>query len=170
MGANHYSLTTSHSPKTLIIKRGEHGLLMFQNDLSLPVAPKQSVIKKGLSRLSAALEARNDKGRLRVFNLPGYPLEYVVDPTGAGDTFAGGFFGQMAKTNNTSWANLKRACVLGSVMASFCVEKMGTKKLLDIGILDISKRLKDFERLIEIKSLSLRANTQSEADLPDGMT
>jgi sugar/nucleoside kinase (ribokinase family) len=107
------------SPSTLIIKRGEYGLLMFQKN--------------------------------KIFNLPGYPLEDVADPTGAGDTFAGGFMGYLAKTNDTSWPNLKKACVSGSVMASFCVEKLGTKKLQEIGQLEIRRRLKDFERLTQLK-------------------
>ncbi len=82
-----------------------------------------------------------------IFHLPGYPLEDVVDPTGAGDSFAGGFFGYLAKTDDISWPNLKKACVAGSVMASFCVEKLGTKRLLEIKSLDITQRLKDFKTL-----------------------
>ena len=100
---------------TLIVKRGEFGLLMF---------------KQG-----------------QIFNLPGYPLEDVLDPTGAGDSFAGGFMGYVARTNDTSWNNLKKACVAGSVMASFCVEKLGVKRLLEIKDVKIKQRLKDFKQL-----------------------
>jgi sugar/nucleoside kinase (ribokinase family) len=101
---------------TLIIKRGEFGLLMFQKNV--------------------------------IFHLPGFPLEDVIDPTGAGDSFAGGFMGFLAKTNDTSWANLKRACVAGSVMASFCVEKLGTQKLQKIKSGEIKKRFTEFKKLI----------------------
>ncbi len=100
---------------TLIIKRGEYGLLLF-------------------------------KGR-DVFHLPGYPLEDVIDPTGAGDSFAGGLMGFLAKTEDLSWGNLKRACVAGSVMASFCCERLGTQRLQEISPGDIKRRFKEFKRL-----------------------
>ena len=112
------NLALSPTPSTLIIKRGEYGLLMFQKD--------------------------------KIFNLPGYPLEDVADPTGAGDTFAGGFMGYVSKTNDISWTNLKKACVTGSVMASFCVEKLGTKRLLEIKDINIKHRLKDFNSLTKV--------------------
>lgn len=102
--------------KTLIIKRGEYGLLMFSKN--------------------------------QIFNLPGFPLEDVVDPTGAGDSFAGGFMGYLAKTNDLSWNKLKHACVAGSIMGSFCVEEMGTKGLLNITNNKINQRLKDFKTLV----------------------
>jgi sugar/nucleoside kinase (ribokinase family) len=106
--------------KTLIIKRGEYGLLMFRAN--------------------------------KIFHLPGYPLEDVVDPTGAGDSFAGGFMGYIAKTGDYSWKNLKRACVAGSVMASFCVEKLGIKRLLEINKADIETRSKEFKHLTHFES------------------
>ena len=84
-------------PKYLIIKKGEHGALLF-----------------------------NSK---EVFFAPALPLEEVFDPTGAGDSFAGGFIGYLAKTNDISFNNMKRAVINGSAMASFCVEKFGTQKL-----------------------------------------
>jgi sugar/nucleoside kinase (ribokinase family) len=102
---------------TLIIKRGEYGLLMFN--------------------------------RGAIFHLPGFPLEDVIDPTGAGDSFAGGMFGYLAKTNDHSWENLKRACVAGSVMASFCVEKLGTARLEKISQSDIGKRVGEFKNLTD---------------------
>ncbi len=83
-----------------------------------------------------------------IFNLPGYPLENVIDPTGAGDTFAGGFMGYLAAGDNLSWNNIKKACVFGTVLASYCVEKFGTKRLQEIKIADIRKRLKTFEQLV----------------------
>ncbi len=98
---------------TLIIKRGEYGLMMFQKS--------------------------------QIFHLPGYPLEKVIDPTGAGDSFAGGFMGYLAKTNNTSWKNLKKACAYGSALASFCCERLGTRRLQKIRVIDIKQRLKDFK-------------------------
>ena len=85
----------------------------------------------------------------KIFHLPGFPLEDVKDPTGAGDSFAGGFMGYISSTHNTSWENLKRACVAGSVMASFCVEEMGTKGLLLLTQSNIAKRLKDFTLLTQ---------------------
>lgn len=100
---------------SLIIKRGEYGLLLFHDD--------------------------------KVFHLPGYPLEDVADPTGAGDSFAGGFMGYLAKTDNVNWDNLKKACVAGSVLASFCVEKLGTKRLEELSRNDVVRRFSDFKTL-----------------------
>ncbi len=102
-------------PKTLIIKKGEHGALLFKKD--------------------------------KIFFCPALPLEDVFDPTGAGDTFAGGFIGYLAKTDDTSFENMKRAIVYGSAMASFCVEKFGTEKLLNLDKKDIKKRVEMFEEL-----------------------
>ena len=85
-------------PKILIIKKGEHGALLFFED--------------------------------EVFFAPALPLEEVFDPTGAGDTFAGGFMGYIASSGDLSFENLKRAVIYGSVLASFCVEKFGTQRLL----------------------------------------
>lgn len=114
--------------RVLVIKRGEYGLLMFSS-----VSP--SFKKRGL-------------GGVRIFNLPGFPLEDAVDPTGAGDSFAGGFMGYLTKTNNTSWENLKLACVAGSVMGSFCVEQLGTKGLIGVTEKNIRNRLKEFKKLV----------------------
>jgi sugar/nucleoside kinase (ribokinase family) len=83
----------------------------------------------------------------RIFHLPGYPLEDVIDPTGAGDSFAGGFMGHLSKTGDLSWANLKRACVAGSVMASFCCERLGTRRLEEISAADVNRRFKEFKHL-----------------------
>ncbi len=99
----------------LIIKQGEHGLLMFN--------------------------------RGKIFNLPGYPLENVVDPTGAGDSFAGAFMGYLAKTDDLSHANLKKACAYGSTVASFCVEKFGTEKLESLNSQKIKKRYREYKNL-----------------------
>jgi len=109
------NLSVNRIPPVLIIKQGEHGLLLFQER--------------------------------RILNLPGYLLEDVLDPTGAGDCFAGGLMGYLTKTNNVSWQNLKKACVFGSVVASFCVEKMGTKRLQDLRPRDIDQRFKEFKKL-----------------------
>ena len=103
----------SMGPKYLIIKKGEHGALLF-----------------------------NDK---EVFFAPALPLEDVFDPTGAGDSFAGGFIGYLEKTNDTSFENMKRAVIHGSAMASFCVEKFGTQRLEELTNEDVEKRLQQFK-------------------------
>lgn len=102
-------------PKTLIIKKGEHGALLFQDD--------------------------------KVFFAPALPLEDVFDPTGAGDTFAGGFIGYIASTDDASFDNMKRAIIAGSALASFCVEKFGTQRLLEITKDEIDARIERFVSL-----------------------
>ncbi len=128
---------------TLIIKQGEHGLLMFtNNNLSL----RGTTVTKQSKNKIAALPwvARND---MQIFNLPGFPLENVVDPTGAGDSFAGGFMGYLAKTDNISFKNLKKACAYGTITASFCVEKFGTKRLETLTDKLVKKRYNEFKQL-----------------------
>ena len=102
-------------PKTLIIKKGEHGALLFQGD--------------------------------EIFFCPALPLEEVFDPTGAGDTFAGGFIGHLAATNDVSFQNMKRAVVYGSAMASFCVEKFGCERILNLTQAEINDRVQEFVKL-----------------------
>ena len=102
-------------PKFLIVKKGEHGALLFHND--------------------------------KVFFAPALPLEDVFDPTGAGDTFAGGFIGHLAKTKDTSFDNMKTAIIVGSALASYCVEKFGPTRLKEITRGDIDKRLRQFREL-----------------------
>jgi sugar/nucleoside kinase (ribokinase family) len=104
-------------PKYLIIKKGEHGALLFNNE--------------------------------EVFFAPALPLEEVFDPTGAGDSFAGGFIGYLAKTNDISFENMKRAVINGSAMASFCVEKFGTQKLTEITQDDVNARINEFVNLVK---------------------
>jgi len=84
-----------------------------------------------------------------IFFAPALPLEDVFDPTGAGDSFAGGFIGYLAKTNDTSFENMKRAVIHGSAMASFCVEKFGTQRLTEISQADIDARINDFTNLVK---------------------
>jgi sugar/nucleoside kinase (ribokinase family) len=103
-------------PKYLIIKKGEHGALLFHEN--------------------------------QVFFAPALPLEEVFDPTGAGDTFAGGFIGHLAKTKDISFENMKTAIIKGSAMASFCVEKFGTQRLREITKEDIQTRLNEFVQLV----------------------
>jgi sugar/nucleoside kinase (ribokinase family) len=103
-------------PKYLIIKKGEHGALLFHGN--------------------------------EVFFAPALPLEEVFDPTGAGDTFAGGFVGHLAKTKDISFNNMKTAIIFGSAMASFCVEKFGTQRLREITKADIDERIKQFVQLV----------------------
>jgi len=103
-------------PKFLIVKKGEHGALLFHSD--------------------------------QVFFAPALPLEEVFDPTGAGDTFAGGFMGHLAKTKDISFENMKTAIIVGSAMASFCVEKFGPTRLKEISREDIDRRLQQFRELV----------------------
>ena len=103
-------------PNFLIIKKGEHGALLFHE---------------------------ND-----VFFAPALPLEEVFDPTGAGDTFAGGFIGHIAKTKDISFENMKTAIIVGSAMASFCVEKFGPQRMKEITKADIDARLSEFVQLV----------------------
>lgn len=103
-------------PQFLIIKKGEHGALLFHNE--------------------------------HVFFAPALPLEEVFDPTGAGDTFAGGFIGHLAKTKDISFENMKTAIIVGSAMASFCVEKFGPERLKEITKEDIDARLGEFVQLV----------------------
>ncbi|HVI46744.1 MAG TPA: PfkB family carbohydrate kinase [Chitinophaga sp.] len=103
-------------PRYLIIKKGEHGALLFHEN--------------------------------HVFFAPAMPLEDVYDPTGAGDTFAGGFIGHLAKTKDISFENMKTAIIVGSAMASFCVEKFGTERLREVTAEDISARLEQFVQLV----------------------
>jgi sugar/nucleoside kinase (ribokinase family) len=106
-------------PKYLIIKKGEHGALLFDND--------------------------------SVFYAPALPLEDVFDPTGAGDTFAGGFIGHLAKTGDISFENMKRGIIVGSAMASFCVEKFGPTRLKEINKEDITGRIQQFKDLVSFE-------------------
>lgn len=103
-------------PKYLIIKKGEHGALLFHGE--------------------------------DVFFAPALPLEDVFDPTGAGDTFAGGFIGHLAKTGDISFENMKRGIIVGSAMASFCVEKFGANRLKEISKEDIDTRIRQFQQLV----------------------
>ncbi len=103
-------------PRTVIIKKGEHGAFMFHAD--------------------------------RVFFAPAYPLEDVFDPTGAGDSFAGGFMGYLARTDDLSEANMRRAVVFGSAMGSFVVEGFSIARLLEVTPDDISRRVAEFHRLV----------------------
>ena len=102
-------------PKYLIIKKGEHGALLF--------------------------------GEGKIFSAPALPLADVFDPTGAGDTFAGGFIGYLAKVGTVDFANMKNAVIFGSALASFCVEKLGTEKLRNLTQQEIAARVEEFVQL-----------------------
>ena len=104
-------------PKYLVIKKGEHGALLFHED--------------------------------SVFFAPALPLEDVFDPTGAGDTFAGGFIGHLAATKDISFENMKRGIIYGSALASFCVEKFGAERLREITKEDIENRVQEFVSLVQ---------------------
>ena len=107
----------SFGPKYLIIKKGEHGALLF-----------------------------NDK---EVFFAPALPLEEVFDPTGAGDTFAGGFVGYLSSSKDYSFENMKRAVIIGSAMASFCVEKFGTERMSSLSMSEVNDRIGQFVDLVQ---------------------
>ena len=104
-------------PKYVVIKKGEHGALLFHNK--------------------------------EVFFAPALPLEEVFDPTGAGDTFAGGFSGYIAQSENISFNNLKNAIIQGSNLASFCVEKFGTERMESLQKPEVQDRLKQFKSLTQ---------------------
>ena len=106
-------------PKYVVIKKGEHGALLFHNK--------------------------------DVFFAPALPLEEVFDPTGAGDTFAGGFAGYIAQSENISFSNLKNAIIYGSNLASFCVEKFGTERMETLDKKEVNARLKQFKALTQFE-------------------
>ncbi len=121
--SNEYSLVKAAQkilamgPKYLIIKKGEHGALLFNNE--------------------------------QVFFAPALPLEEVFDPTGAGDSFAGGFIGYLAETKDISFDNLKRAVIFGSAMASFSVEKFGTERIQNLSSEEVDERVQQFIDLVQ---------------------
>jgi sugar/nucleoside kinase (ribokinase family) len=104
-------------PKYLIIKKGEHGALLFYGN--------------------------------NVFYAPALPLEDVFDPTGAGDTFAGGFIGYLSSVDDISFESMKRAVIYGSAMASFCVEKFGLERIIDLGQNEADMRVQEFIDLVQ---------------------
>jgi sugar/nucleoside kinase (ribokinase family) len=108
----------------------------------MEMGPTHVVIKKG--EHGALLFHRED-----VFFAPALPLEEVFDPTGAGDTFAGGFAGYLAKTADYSYENMKNAVIFGSAMASFCVERFGTERLLSLTKRELHQRLQQFRNLTQ---------------------
>ena len=119
---------------------GEHSLVKSAK-LILEMGPKYLIIKKG--EHGALLFNHNE-----VFFAPALPIDDVLDPTGAGDSFAGGFIGYLEKTEDISFENMKRAVIHGSAMASFCVEKFGTQRLEELSYEDVEARLKQFIDLI----------------------
>ena len=108
------------------------------------MGPKYVVIKKGEH---GALLFHDEN----VFYAPALPLEEVFDPTGAGDTFAGGFAGYIAKTEDISFENMKNAIIYGSNLASFCVEKFGTERMENLTRDEVYKRLQQFKNLTQFE-------------------
>jgi len=106
-------------PKYVVIKKGEHGALLFNEG--------------------------------NMFFAPALPLAEVFDPTGAGDTFAGGFAGYIAKTEDISFENMKNAVIYGSNLASFCVEKFGTERMQDLTKDEVHQRLQSFKELTQFE-------------------
>lgn len=109
------------------------------------MGPKYLIIKKGEN---GALLFYEDK----VFFAPAFPLEDVFDPTGAGDTFAGGFIGYLAKTGDISFNNMKKAIIVGSAMASFCVEKFGNTRLKELTAEELNSRIRLFRELTSFET------------------
>ncbi|MEL6672650.1 MAG: PfkB family carbohydrate kinase [Bacteroidota bacterium] len=118
---------------------GEYSLVKAARKI-MDIGPAYLVIKKG--EHGALLFHENE-----VFSAPGLPLEEVFDPTGAGDTFAGGFIGHVARSGDVSFDNLKQAVIYGSAMASFCVEKFGPERLLNLTQEEIQSRVDEFVKL-----------------------
>nr|WP_321415548.1 PfkB family carbohydrate kinase [uncultured Allomuricauda sp.] len=120
---NEYSLVKAAAkiqqmgPKYVVIKKGEHGALLFQKE--------------------------------NIFFAPALPLEEVFDPTGAGDTFAGGFAGYLTEAGNISFESIKNAIIHGSNLASFCVEKFGTDRMVDLKKSEVEARLAQFKELTQ---------------------
>jgi sugar/nucleoside kinase (ribokinase family) len=119
---------------------GEYSLSRASRKI-LAMGPRFLIVKKG--EHGAILFSEDE-----VFIAPAMPLDEVMDPTGAGDSFAGGFMGYVAKSGDTSFETLKRALVYGSVVASFSVEKFGTSRLQEISIGDVKTRLADYVKLV----------------------
>ena len=121
--SNEYSLVVAAQkimtmgPKFVVIKKGEHGALLFHKD--------------------------------EIFFAPALPLAEVFDPTGAGDTFAGGFTGYLAKTGDFSYENMKTAIIYGSALASFCVEKFGSERMMSLSKQEVHQRLQQFKSLTQ---------------------
>ena len=111
----------SYGPKTLIIKRGEYGALMFNGN--------------------------------SVFSAPAYPLESIFDPTGAGDSFAGGLMGYLANTDDTSESNIRQAIIFGSVMASFNVEDFSLNRMKTLTLKEIHERYREFKQLTHFEDI-----------------
>ncbi|HAJ81153.1 MAG: sugar kinase [Zunongwangia sp.] len=122
---------------------GEYSLVKAAREIE-KMGPEYVVIKKGEH---GALLFHKEK----VFFAPALPLEEVFDPTGAGDTFAGGFIGYLAHTDDISFENLKNAIIYGSNLASFCVEKFGTERMKNLSKEDINMRLEEFKKLTQFK-------------------
>lgn len=120
---------------------GEYSLVTAAQKIH-KMGPKFVVIKKG-EHGALLFEGKN------MFFAPALPLEEVFDPTGAGDTFAGGFAGYLTSTGNISFENMKRAIIYGSNLASFCVEKFGTERMLTLRKEEITSRLQEFKKLTQ---------------------
>ncbi len=119
---------------------GEHSLVKAAAKI-LEMGPRYLVIKKGEHGALLFYDGT-------IFFAPALPLAEVFDPTGAGDTFAGGFMGYLAQSGDISFENMKRAVIFGSAMASFCVEKFGTERLQDLTSADIKNRVNKFVQLV----------------------
>lgn len=126
---------------------GEYSLVKAAAKIQ-EMGPKYLIIKKGENG-ALLFHGKN------VFFAPALPLEEVFDPTGAGDTFAGGFIGYLAKTDDISFENMKNAIIYGSAMASFCVEKFGTERIMDLTDEELNQRVNAFKSLVKFNLAAL---------------
>lgn len=136
-------------PKVDILMLNDEEARMVTGEYSLARAGRK-LLEQGLL---AAVIKRGEHGatvfhRQGVFFAPAYPLEDVKDPTGAGDTFAGGFIGYLAKSGKKNFAAIKKAAIYGSVLASFAVQEFSLQRLLEINCVDINKRFREFKKLV----------------------
>ncbi|MCU0652448.1 MAG: PfkB family carbohydrate kinase [Candidatus Omnitrophica bacterium] len=116
----------SHGPEMILIKKGEHGVLLYSDKFTPPLHAGEGFI----------------------FSIPAYPTDKVIDPTGAGDTFAGGFMGYLSKAGKISAPALRKAIAYGTIAASFNVEGFGVERTAHLGLVDLKKRLKKFRKAV----------------------
>jgi sugar/nucleoside kinase (ribokinase family) len=137
----------SWGPHTLIIKRGEYGVLMFKRNGEVGEWKNEKADKQENPHSSTSFPLSS------VFAAPAYPLESVFDPTGAGDSFAGGFMGYLSKVNRIDEASIRQAIIFGSTIASFNVEDFSLKRLDRLSEEDIITRFREFKALVDFEHI-----------------
>lgn len=131
-------------PHTLVIKRGEHGVLMLQNQSGRPEESGQ---------VAGRVMKNKPVAGMSVFSAPAYPLENILDPTGAGDSFAGGFVGHLAGINRLDFSAICQAIIFGSVMASFNVESFSLDRLKELDYSEIELRYREFREMMSFDKI-----------------